>query len=379
MATNSGDRFTAAQRAHYSKGKPQAAKDQRPAPAPVAAKVASNSWGVERTVLLGAATGLLAWLPIVALDYVGMLSSPTEPARSAVASETPIVATDDAIETNVSASPSRVTQSAASGNTALPDDPTALSATFIERQIDNRTTAVASSMVDPAATTEFSDAPVERRLPHRNPRQHAASAASTSLDKQAVTPKLSQPRQSGMPHSVVRVADAGKDSADSVAKVGFIEAEAAAKKAAVSVANYESNDAPLEATVETPQTDETTTISLMHDLHAADAATARNALQQLQTRGFTENHIELARRLTSPQAETRAGLARELPATSGIDSRLWLTWLLRDEDASVRLSALSVLATASDPATLHRVVAIARQDRSADIRKLGESLEKSLR
>jgi hypothetical protein len=313
------------------------------------------------------------------MDHAGMLSPPAEPARLATASETPIGATDDAIEPIISNSPSRVTQSVASGSTALSDYPTALPATFIERQIDKGATTVASSIVNQEPATEFSDAPVELRLPHRRPRQHVASRASTAADKQLAAPKLLQPRQSGTPHSVVRVADAGKSAADSVAKVGFIDAEAAAKNAAVSVANYESNEAPADDSVNTSQNDETTTISLMHDLHAADATTARTALQQLQARGFTEAHIELARRLTSPQAETRAGLARELPATSGIDSRLWLTWLLRDEDATVRLAALSVLATASDPATLHRVVNIARQDRSADIRKLGESLEKSLR
>ena len=39
----------------------------------------------------------------------------------------------------------------------------------------------------------------------------------------------------------------------------------------------------------------------------------------------------------------------------GIDAHVWLVWLSRDENADVRLAALTVMATTSDPNVLRRI------------------------
>ena len=141
----------------------------------------------------------------------------------------------------------------------------------------------------------------------------------------------------------------------------------------VAVASFESPVVPVAAKGETG------TIRLMHDLNESEAAVATSAAQELTARGFTEAHLQLARQFTSSDSAHRARLAAQLPGVAGIDARLWLTWLLRDEAAEVRLAALSVLATTGDPDTLRRVIEIARQDRDPRIRQQVEQLEKSRR
>jgi len=143
----------------------------------------------------------------------------------------------------------------------------------------------------------------------------------------------------------------------------------------VAVVNYETP--VVEATVASD--DESGTLRLMHELNDENENISAAAREALVQRGFQENHLQLAKQFTSDDAAKRARLAAQLPTVSGIDSRLWLTWLLRDEVADVRLAALSVLATGSDPDTLQRVIAIGRQDSDARIRAQVEQLDKARR
>src|SRR5688572_13408509 len=98
----------------------------------------------------------------------------------------------------------------------------------------------------------------------------------------------------------------------------------------VAVANFES------PVVAPTAEGEPGTIRLMHELNDADTDTTERAARELAARGFTDLHVQLARRLTSPDIAQRSSLAAELPRVAGIDARLWLTWLLRDEEAEVR-------------------------------------------
>lgn len=79
---------------------------------------------------------------------------------------------------------------------------------------------------------------------------------------------------------------------------------------------------------------------------SAEAAAAR---QTLRKRGFSEGVLELTRQLESmPPRERRGALERaaQLPPT---DARKVLRWFVADEDAEVRLQALTILATTGDP------------------------------
>ncbi len=87
----------------------------------------------------------------------------------------------------------------------------------------------------------------------------------------------------------------------------------------------------------------------MRQLHSTDHYTVMEALNALRRRGYQRHHIELARRLTDPSPDVRKSLAESLPSIPGLDALPWLRALARDEDQEVRVLALTILATATNP------------------------------
>jgi hypothetical protein len=79
---------------------------------------------------------------------------------------------------------------------------------------------------------------------------------------------------------------------------------------------------------------------------SAESTAAKKALRE---RGFSDGVLELTRQLEAMSpAERRQALERaaQLPPT---DARKVLRWFVADEDAEVRLQALTILATTGDP------------------------------
>ena len=93
-------------------------------------------------------------------------------------------------------------------------------------------------------------------------------------------------------------------------------------------------------------------IDLMHCLDDGGEASAV-AESELSRRGFRAIHLQLAKRLIDPDPRKRRDLADWLPRIAGVDARPWLLWLSRDVDPDVRLAAVTIMATSSDP-ELHR-------------------------
>lgn len=115
-------------------------------------------------------------------------------------------------------------------------------------------------------------------------------------------------------------------------------------------------------------------LELMSRLSAADHATASAAQAELVRRGFGPRELGLARRLTDPRPQVRRELAKMLPGLAGVDAVAWLRWLSRDQDAEVRLAAVTVMATTSDPALLRQLESMARQDPDPRVRQAAERL-----
>jgi len=65
---------------------------------------------------------------------------------------------------------------------------------------------------------------------------------------------------------------------------------------------------------------------------------------------------------------------RTLPELRSIDAMPWLLRLTRDDEAEVRLAALTLLATTGDPTMLSRVQEIARQDHDPAVQRTIERL-----
>ena len=89
--------------------------------------------------------------------------------------------------------------------------------------------------------------------------------------------------------------------------------------------------------------------ALVAKADASTSAEATAARQALRERGFSDGVLELTRQLESlSPRERRDALDRaaQLPPT---DARKVLRWFVADEDAEVRLQALTILATTGDP------------------------------
>ena len=108
---------------------------------------------------------------------------------------------------------------------------------------------------------------------------------------------------------------------------------------------------------------------LMRQLRDTDEQTAGRARSELVRRGCTEIDLEVARRLFDPDPEVRKQLARMLPRLQSVDAAPVLLWLSRDQDAEVRLTSITVMATTGDPALLAQVEEIARQDADPRVRE----------
>ncbi len=114
---------------------------------------------------------------------------------------------------------------------------------------------------------------------------------------------------------------------------------------------------------------------LMRWLHSADPTVAARAEAALRRRGFTDVHVELARRLFDADPAVRVDLARTLPKLTSVDPVPWLLWLSRDPRVEVRLAAIGLMATTADPALLARVRQMARDDSDASVQHVARKLE----
>jgi HEAT repeat protein len=80
-----------------------------------------------------------------------------------------------------------------------------------------------------------------------------------------------------------------------------------------------------------------------------------------------------------PDPQVRRRLARLLPEVPGLDAVPWLVLLTRDEDAEVRLTALTLLATTGDPTLLDEVGELVRGDADPRVQRLAERLGPGLK
>ena len=116
------------------------------------------------------------------------------------------------------------------------------------------------------------------------------------------------------------------------------------------------------------------TVQLMQWLHSQRQSSASGARTELIRRGFTEVHLELARRLFHPDTEVRKRLARLMPGVQSVDAAPWLLWLSRDPDPEVRLVAIGLIATTGDAKLLEQIEQAARGDPDPRIQRQAERI-----
>ena len=121
------------------------------------------------------------------------------------------------------------------------------------------------------------------------------------------------------------------------------------------------------AELELPATEEWSLTDCLHRLHGPGLEKLL-AESELKRRDFDPLQMAIAKRIYHPEVEARLELVRQLPDIPGVGATNWLLRMAEDESEEVRLAAITLLATGTDPQLLDHVESIARQDSSERIR-----------
>lgn len=101
---------------------------------------------------------------------------------------------------------------------------------------------------------------------------------------------------------------------------------------------------------------------VMRRLHVTDPQIVLAAREELERRGISGPLVDLARRATDPDPKIRRQLAESLPGLPGVDAKPWLLELTYDENAQVRATAVTLMATSGDLEMIRRLEQISRDD-----------------
>ena len=113
-----------------------------------------------------------------------------------------------------------------------------------------------------------------------------------------------------------------------------------------------------------------TTLEVIWKLHAQSPQIVEHAREELASRRFSMEDLELATRLSHPELAQRLKLVRELPLMAREDRKTWLYYMTKDPDESVRYAAAAALITSSDPRLLRQLNAELATDPSPRVRQL---------
>ena len=109
---------------------------------------------------------------------------------------------------------------------------------------------------------------------------------------------------------------------------------------------------------------------LLENWLAATRIRRADYAKELHRRGFGTLREDVVRLALSHDTDGRIQLVHDLIDMSGSSARAWLLFLAADNDAEVRLSALTIMATSSDPQLLDSAWQLALHDEDPRIARL---------
>ncbi len=112
---------------------------------------------------------------------------------------------------------------------------------------------------------------------------------------------------------------------------------------------------------------------------ATDAAQKQKLWASIASAGVPAEVKETLHELGSGTAGRQAKALERLAVQLGPGATAWLWWAAESPHEQVRFTALSLLASGSDPLQLRRVYRAARSDESPRVRKLARQIEQQLR
>ncbi len=121
------------------------------------------------------------------------------------------------------------------------------------------------------------------------------------------------------------------------------------------------------------------TESLLAQLVEADRYEAGSIRIVLRERGFANSEFPLAHLMVSPRVEDRNRLIETLSHLPADNARRWLRWLLKDNEADIRLQALTALATTNDPKLFQLARELAVEDQDNRVSELASKIMRQVR
>jgi hypothetical protein len=94
----------------------------------------------------------------------------------------------------------------------------------------------------------------------------------------------------------------------------------------------------------------------------------------LSLRGLGKPNAKLVQILFSDRAEDRIHLVQDLMAAPGLNTSAWLSVLAEDPDADVRLAAVTMMGTSTDPQLAEQAYQAALHDRDPRVADLAGRL-----
>jgi len=116
------------------------------------------------------------------------------------------------------------------------------------------------------------------------------------------------------------------------------------------------------------------TRELLERWRSDDGSGGESLRVELARRGFGAIWPDLVRPLLSADPRDRRQLVDDVLRTPGIDAKAWLMLLAEDADADVRLAAVTVMSTSSDPQLIEKAWQVALNDRDPRVASLVERL-----
>jgi hypothetical protein len=107
---------------------------------------------------------------------------------------------------------------------------------------------------------------------------------------------------------------------------------------------------------------------------AANGTPKQQIERELQRRGFGHLRSDVVRLALSDDTTARVQLVQDLLALPGVGAKAWLIMLAEDEDADVRLAAVTMMTASKDRQLLEKAWQVAVHDRDPRIAGLAEKL-----
>lgn len=109
--------------------------------------------------------------------------------------------------------------------------------------------------------------------------------------------------------------------------------------------------------------------AVLRHMHDSDPTTTETARLVLQTRGLTQEQISLGSMIFSPKPAIRASVFSFLKERTDLDPIVWLLQLSRDDDETIRVEAVTMLAAKMTPEVGERLAEMAATDKSPEVRR----------